>query len=66
MKITDQMIDNKINKLYHQYEETDDEDIHETIIMLRELRVLRRENQLLRQQRDQLIYGDKDNGNTTN
>ena len=68
MKITDQMIENKINKLYDLYEKTDetDDDIYETIAMLRELRVSRRESQLLRQQRDQLIYGDKDNGNTTN
>lgn len=58
MKITDQMIDNKIAKLYHQYEETDDEEVHETALMLRELRTLRLENKLLRQERN--------NGNTTN
>lgn len=63
MKITDQMIDNKISKLYHRYEETDDEEVHETISMLRELRVLRLENKLLRAK---LFYGEKGNGNTTN
>jgi hypothetical protein len=58
MKITDQMIDSKISKLYHRYEETDDEEVYETIVILRELRTLRLENKLLRQERN--------NGYTTN